>query len=371
MPDRIRRLAYWNAFVLMDGESIESVSPPHYGQMMDAIVGLGEYGPGAVKLPFPVWREVFMNDASLELAQKTYDLTTPHPIRTLTDTLELKEFSGLQIPKSYINCTEDMAMPPGEFAWTPGSRPVLGCAVSSRCRAATNPVSPIPGCWPRRSSKRAGTEHGAYRRDFTGWQGAHPADGADWLHAARVVLLRAVDQGAYRIQARSRPGGRPPVDGRGLTQARPTQGSPLVYRRTWGAGPKPKVSQALPTGKGPSTSSAPARSPPRTAPVRDRRDGRRRRRPSAGGIGQPCRHAIVGTTALRRARGRRRWRVRSERRTGLLAAVPVHATSATTLFGFRRVCAARTERLQGKAPESVFHARPYGRKGHAARNRPA
>ena len=119
MPDRIRRLVYWNAFVLADGESIESVSPPHYGQLMDAIIASGEYGPGAVKLPFPVWREAFMNDATLALAQKTYDLTTPHPIRTLTDTLELKGFFDLQIPKSYINCTEDIAMPPGDFAWTP------------------------------------------------------------------------------------------------------------------------------------------------------------------------------------------------------------------------------------------------------------
>ena len=119
MPDRIRRLIYWNAFVLMDGESIESVSPPPYKQMMDGIAASGAYGPGAVKLPFPVWREAFMNDASLDLAQKTYEMTTPHPLKTLTDRLELKTFFGLEIPKSYINCTEDIAMPPGEFAWFP------------------------------------------------------------------------------------------------------------------------------------------------------------------------------------------------------------------------------------------------------------
>ncbi len=28
-----------------------------------------------------------MNDASLELAEKTYEMTTPHPIKTLTDRL--------------------------------------------------------------------------------------------------------------------------------------------------------------------------------------------------------------------------------------------------------------------------------------------
>ncbi len=119
MPDRIRRLIYWNAFVLMDGESVESVSPPPYKEMMDGIEASGVYGPGGVKLPFQVWREVFMNDASLELAEKTYEMTTPHPLKTLKDKLELKAFYQLEIPKSYINCTEDIAMPPGDFAWAP------------------------------------------------------------------------------------------------------------------------------------------------------------------------------------------------------------------------------------------------------------
>ncbi len=126
LPDRIRRLIYWNAFVLNDGESIESVSPPHYKELMDTIAASGAHGPGAVKLPFPVWREAFMNDAGLALAQKTYELTTPHPLRTLTDRVALKSFDKLQIPRSCINCTEDIAMPPGEFAWHPRFTARLG-----------------------------------------------------------------------------------------------------------------------------------------------------------------------------------------------------------------------------------------------------
>ena len=100
LPDRIRRLVYWNAFVLEDGESIESVSPPHYKGLMDSIAASGAHGPGAVKLPFPVWREAFMNDADLALAEKTYEMTTPHPLRTLTDKVPLKSFPELQIPRS-------------------------------------------------------------------------------------------------------------------------------------------------------------------------------------------------------------------------------------------------------------------------------
>ncbi|MCH9853699.1 MAG: alpha/beta fold hydrolase [Alphaproteobacteria bacterium] len=119
IPSKIRRLVYWNAFVLEDGESIEDVAPPYYKTMLDEIVASGAYGQGAVKLPFPVWREAFMNDASLELAQKTYEITTPHPLKTFKDKVELKTFPSLTIPRSYINCTEDIAMPKGEFSWTP------------------------------------------------------------------------------------------------------------------------------------------------------------------------------------------------------------------------------------------------------------
>lgn len=136
MPDRIRRLIYWNAFVLTDGESVESVSPPAYKEMLDGIAASGAYGPGAVKLPFPVWREAFINDAPLELAQKTYEMTTPHPLRTLSDPVELKTFYQLQTPRSYINCTEDIAMPPGEFAWVPRFPARLGL-----CRLVQMPGS--------------------------------------------------------------------------------------------------------------------------------------------------------------------------------------------------------------------------------------
>ena len=38
MPTRIRRLVYWNAFVLQDGESIDDVSPPAYKAMMDGVL---------------------------------------------------------------------------------------------------------------------------------------------------------------------------------------------------------------------------------------------------------------------------------------------------------------------------------------------
>ena len=90
--ERIRRLVYWNAFVLLDGESIDDVSPPHYKDMMDG--SAAQRGDGSCVLPFVVWREVFCNDMDLAEAQRTYELTSPHPRKTLSDKLSLEAVLG-------------------------------------------------------------------------------------------------------------------------------------------------------------------------------------------------------------------------------------------------------------------------------------
>ncbi len=116
--ERIRRLVYCNAFVLVDGESLNDATPPHYRQLMDAIAA--ERGDGTVVLPFPIWRDGFMNDADEALARDVYEnRLSPHPLRTITDKLELKVFPTLELPRSYVNCTEDVALPPGEWGWFP------------------------------------------------------------------------------------------------------------------------------------------------------------------------------------------------------------------------------------------------------------
>jgi hypothetical protein len=69
-----------------------------------------------VMLSPPVWREAFINDGSAASAESTYAMLSPEPYRMTTDRLEPKTFSGPMIPKSDLNCTQDIAMPPGPFA---------------------------------------------------------------------------------------------------------------------------------------------------------------------------------------------------------------------------------------------------------------
>src|SRR5215471_5299295 len=117
VPDRIRRLVYWNAFVPHNGESLTDMLPPQYFEMFDAIAT--ERGDGSVVLPFPIWREAFINDADLETAQRAYDALNPHPFKTLSDKILLKiNPAQMTVAKSYINCTEDTSLP-HHYPWHP------------------------------------------------------------------------------------------------------------------------------------------------------------------------------------------------------------------------------------------------------------
>lgn len=124
VAERVRRLVYWNAFVLQDGESLNDNVPPHYRALFDGIAGATP--DGSVMMPFPIWREAFVNDGDLATAQRTYDLLSSEPYQPFIDKLDLKKFYSLQTPRSYINCTEDTALPPGEWGWHPRMSSRLG-----------------------------------------------------------------------------------------------------------------------------------------------------------------------------------------------------------------------------------------------------
>ena len=124
VPTRIRRLVYWNAFVPNNGESLNDMLPPQYVELFESIAI--ERGDGSVVLPFPIWREAFMNDADLETAQRAFNVLNPHPINTLRDKISLKtDPIEMPIAKSYINCTEDISLP-HHYPWHPRLSQKLG-----------------------------------------------------------------------------------------------------------------------------------------------------------------------------------------------------------------------------------------------------
>ena len=76
VPELIRRLVYVNAFVPEPGQSSRDMVPPQLAQMFDAIAVANK---GVIMIPFPIWREAFMNDADLDLATSAYNKLNPHP----------------------------------------------------------------------------------------------------------------------------------------------------------------------------------------------------------------------------------------------------------------------------------------------------
>jgi len=134
IPERVRRLVFWNAFVPEHGNCLNDEVPPHYQELFDGLAQ--ESDDNTVMLPWPIWREAFINDADEELARSTYEELSPEPYRCFTDKLDLDAFYASKIPRSYLNCTEDIALPPGKWGWHPRFSARLGL-----CRLVQMPGS--------------------------------------------------------------------------------------------------------------------------------------------------------------------------------------------------------------------------------------
>ncbi|MDX3696581.1 alpha/beta hydrolase [Streptomyces europaeiscabiei] len=89
MPERIRRLVYWNAFVLEDGHSINDESPVVYRELM-----LATAIDGTFSLPWTLWRERFLNDADESTARAAFEKLCPTPLAMLEDKVDLNADCG-------------------------------------------------------------------------------------------------------------------------------------------------------------------------------------------------------------------------------------------------------------------------------------
>lgn len=125
VPDRVRRLVYMDAFVVRNGYSTADEIPPQGKQ--EWIQLAQQSSDNTIMLPFAVWRETFMNNASIELAFQIYCTVTPEPAGPLFEKLDLTEFYRLSMPKSYLYLTDDTALPQGEqYGWHPHMSSRLG-----------------------------------------------------------------------------------------------------------------------------------------------------------------------------------------------------------------------------------------------------
>lgn len=121
----IKRLVYWNAFVPLNGESLTDMTPLLYNQLFQQ---LATENNGAVLIPYQIWREAFINYGDYKMAKETWDSLNPSPIATFTQPLifnNITQLAQLNIPKSYINGTSDIALPASQ-GWHPRLSEKLG-----------------------------------------------------------------------------------------------------------------------------------------------------------------------------------------------------------------------------------------------------
>jgi pimeloyl-ACP methyl ester carboxylesterase len=117
IPDRIHRLVYFDAFVPAHGRALVDEIPPPLVEALQA--SADERKDGTIVLPFPVWRDAFIGDATLEFAQEVYDKLRPQPFRTFTDPADMSRWDSVTAPKSYLNSLEDNDITQGEWGRHP------------------------------------------------------------------------------------------------------------------------------------------------------------------------------------------------------------------------------------------------------------
>lgn len=98
IPERLRRLVFWGAFVPLPGTSVNDDLPPAYRELFARLAG--ESDDNTVMLPFPIWREAFIQDADLDRATAAYQQLSPTPYQPFVDRLDLSKFPGWRSPRA-------------------------------------------------------------------------------------------------------------------------------------------------------------------------------------------------------------------------------------------------------------------------------
>ena len=140
-PKSIRRLVYCNAFVPNDGESVNDMLPTSFVDLFKQI----EAKDGSISLPYPIWRDGFINDADAKLAKQAFKQLNTHSHQTFKDKIKLRANpADMKISKSYLYCTEDTSIP-HSLGWHPRLSEKLGFFRFVTCQGShevlfTNPA---------------------------------------------------------------------------------------------------------------------------------------------------------------------------------------------------------------------------------------
>jgi len=116
VPARIAHLVFLAAVVLPDGGNMlqEQISPA--GRPL--IAGLACAGGGVIQYPAALEWSRWMSDlpAGDERVGQALARMTPQPWRPLPERVDMRGFYAMRVPRTYIRCLRDVAVPPGKAA---------------------------------------------------------------------------------------------------------------------------------------------------------------------------------------------------------------------------------------------------------------
>ena len=113
VPKRIERTVFLDALIIEDGHCVFDELPADYVAMFNQLAGTSS--DDTMLIPWEIWRENFIQDAREPVARSLWEQLSPEPNQVNLDKLCLKQFYSLDIPKSFIHCRHDRALPPGYF----------------------------------------------------------------------------------------------------------------------------------------------------------------------------------------------------------------------------------------------------------------
>jgi pimeloyl-ACP methyl ester carboxylesterase len=113
IPQQISRIVFVDALILADNQCVFDNLPAHYVALFNSLAA--ESPDNSMLIPWEIWRDNFMQDAPESLARSTWERLSPEPNQVNLDRLDLKRFYSIAVPKSFIYCRHDKALPSGYF----------------------------------------------------------------------------------------------------------------------------------------------------------------------------------------------------------------------------------------------------------------
>ena len=111
--ERIARIVFLDALVLADNQCAFDALPADYVVLFNSLAAASS--DNTMLIPWEIWRDNFMQDAPVSQARSIWQQLSPEPNQVNLDRLDLKRFYSLTIPKSFIYCHQDNALPAGYF----------------------------------------------------------------------------------------------------------------------------------------------------------------------------------------------------------------------------------------------------------------